>query len=98
VEDEWSVLGRSSIPDSVCQQMLRHTEPGVHETGMLQVLVLARIRGRRWGTARFHTAIGRQVHTCGMEVCELTAVAIAAPLPPPWSLRRAQASTSPRLA
>ena len=40
-----------------------------------------------------------QVHTCGMQVCELTAVALtAAPLPPPRSLRRARASTSPRLA
>ena len=40
-----------------------------------------------------------RVHTCGMEVCELTAVALTvAPLPPPRSLRRAQASTSPRLA
>jgi hypothetical protein len=40
-----------------------------------------------------------QVHTCGMEVCELTAVAlIAAPLPPPRSPRRAQPSTSPRRA
>jgi hypothetical protein len=39
-----------------------------------------------------------QVHT-GMDVCELPAVALtAAPLPPPWSLRRAHASTSPRLA
>lgn len=38
------------------------------------------------------------VHTCGMEVCELTVVAIAAPVPAPWSLRRAQASTSPRRA
>jgi hypothetical protein len=40
-----------------------------------------------------------QVHTCRMEVCELTTVALtAAPLPPPRSLLRAQASTSPRLA
>jgi hypothetical protein len=39
------------------------------------------------------------VHTCGMQVCELTAVALTvAPLPPPRSLRRAQASTSQRLA
>jgi hypothetical protein len=34
---------RSSIPDRVCQQMLRNTEPGVHETRDLQLLVLARI-------------------------------------------------------
>ena len=40
-----------------------------------------------------------QVHTCGMQVCELTAVALTvAPPPPPRSLRRAQASTSQRLA
>ena len=38
------------------------------------------------------------VHTCGMDVYELTAVAIAAPLPPPWYLRLAQASTSLRRA
>ncbi|HEY1439436.1 MAG TPA: hypothetical protein VGF65_01040 [Mycobacterium sp.] len=40
-----------------------------------------------------------QVHTCRMEVCELTTVALTvAPLPPLRSLLRAQASTSPRLA
>jgi len=59
------VLGRSSIPDRVCQQMLRHTEPGVHETGMLQVLVLTRIRGRRWRTAQCHTAMAR----CTLAAC-----------------------------
>ncbi len=37
------------------------------------------------------------MHTCGMQVCEFTAVALTiAPLPPPRSPRRAQASTSPR--
>jgi hypothetical protein len=52
------------------------------------------------GVGALHAAhCHRQVHTCGMEVCELTAVALTvAPLPPPRSLRRAQASTSPRLA
>jgi hypothetical protein len=41
----------------------------------------------------------RQVHTCDMKVCELITVALAvAPLPPPRSLRRIQASTSPKLA
>jgi hypothetical protein len=35
-----------------------------------------------------------QVHTCGMEVCELAAVMlIAAPLPPPRSLRRVSRSS-----
>jgi hypothetical protein len=98
VEDEWSVLGRSSIPDGVRQQMLRHTEPGAHETGMLQVLVLA--RSTRPTLAYCTMPHGhRQVHTCGMEVCELTAVALTvAPPPPPRSLGRVQASMSPRLA
>ena len=54
-------------PDRVCQQMLRHTEPGVHETGMLQVLVLTRIRGRRWRTAQCHTAMaGAHLRHAGM--------------------------------
>ena len=65
---------------------------------MLQVLVSARIQGRRWGIPRFHTAIG-SCTLVGMLICELTAVALtAARLPPPRSPRRAQASTSPRLA
>ncbi|MGP0078347.1 hypothetical protein, partial [Mycobacterium sp.] len=51
---------------------------------------------RRSGTPHFDKAMGR-AHTCGMELCDLTAVALtAAPLPVPRSLRRIQASTSPR--
>ena len=71
-----------------------HTEPGVHETGMLQVLVFN--TNTRPALAHCTMPQGHgQVHTCAMQVCELTAVAL---LPPRRSLRRAQASTSPRLA
>jgi hypothetical protein len=39
------------------------------------------------------------VHTCGMEISELTAVALTVvPLPPPPPLRRAEATTLARLA
>jgi hypothetical protein len=78
--------------------MLRHTESGVHETGKLQVLVLARSTRPTLAHSTLPHGYGR-VHTCGMQVCELTAIALTvAPLPPPRSLRRPQASASPRLA
>ena len=94
MEDEWSVLGRSSIPDRVCQQMLRHTEPVVHETrDAPDVGVSTNTRPALGHSTLPHGH--RQVHTCGMEVCELTAVPLTVA---PLSLRRAQTSTSPRLA
>jgi len=98
VEDEWSVLGRSSIPDRVCQQMLRHTEPGVRETRDAPGVGVSKKYEAGVGALQLPHGHG-QVHTCGMQVCELTAVALtAAPLLPPRSPRRARASTSPWLA
>jgi hypothetical protein len=65
---------------------------------MLQLLVLARSIRPTLGHSTLPHGHGR-AHTCGMEICEPTAVAlIAAPPPPPQPLRRAQASTPARLA
>ena len=50
-------------PTGYVSKWLRHTEPGVHETGMLQVLVLA--RSTRPTLAHCTMPHGhRQVHTC----------------------------------
>jgi hypothetical protein len=101
-EDNYTIHARAPGPVTSPHHShlvkLRHTEPGVLKPGMLQVLALARSTRPALGHSMLRHGHG-QVHTCGMEVCELTAVALtAAPLPPPRSLRRAQASTSPRLA
>jgi hypothetical protein len=73
-------------------------EPGVHETRDAPGVGVG--TNTRPALEALHAAHGhRQVHTCGMDLCELTAVALTvAPVSPPRSLRRAQASTSPRRA
>jgi hypothetical protein len=75
-----------------------HTEPGVHETRDAPVVGVSTNTRPALGHSTLQTAIGRCT-LVGMQIRELTAVEMtAAPLPPPPSLRRSQASTSPRLA
>jgi hypothetical protein len=75
---------------------VRRTDVGHRvEPEMLQVLALARYEAGDGALPLPHDP--RQVHTCAMKVCDLTAAALAAaPLPASRSLFRIQASTSPR--
>ena len=77
-----SVLGRSSIPDRVCQQMLRHTAPN---QPTFRYCTLPR------GHGRVHT-LGMKL--CELTTVSLTAM----PLPPPRCLHRAQVTTPARSA